>query len=101
MKVKDQFLELGSFQLNNGHNIRFWEDRWIGNFTLQQRYPSLYSIVRRKQVSVATVFSTIPLNISFRRGLRDQNLVFWHDLIASVAHVVLNDTTDIFKWNLQ
>ena len=24
MKVKDKFLNLGSFQLNNGENIRFW-----------------------------------------------------------------------------
>jgi len=36
MKVKDKFLNLGSFQLNNGENIRFWEDKWLGNFTLSQ-----------------------------------------------------------------
>jgi len=36
MKVKDKFLNLASFQLNNGENIRFWEDKWLGNFTLSQ-----------------------------------------------------------------
>jgi hypothetical protein len=41
LKVKDTFLNLGGFQLNNGHNIRLWEDKWMGNFTLKQLYPSL------------------------------------------------------------
>ena len=65
MKVKDKFLNLGSFQLNNGENIRFWEDKWLGNFTLSQQYASLYNIVRKKHISIATVFNSIPLNISF------------------------------------
>jgi hypothetical protein len=65
MKVKETFLSLGHLKLNNGENIRFWEDRWLGNFTLQQQYPPLYAITRRKNVSVSSVFSTIPLNIPF------------------------------------
>jgi hypothetical protein len=36
MKVKNSFLSLGHFKLNNGMSIRFWEDMWLGNFTLQQ-----------------------------------------------------------------
>ena len=66
MKVKDKFLNLGSFQLNNGENFMFWEDKWLGNFTLSQQYPSLYNIARKKHISIATVFNSIPLNISFR-----------------------------------
>jgi hypothetical protein len=27
MKVKETFLSLGCFHLNDGHNIRFWEDK--------------------------------------------------------------------------
>jgi hypothetical protein len=41
MKVRDMFLERGVFSVNNGRDIRFWEDRWLGNCTLQQRFPSL------------------------------------------------------------
>lgn len=54
-KVKDKFLDLGKFCLNNGMNTRFWEDKWLGNFTLQHWYPSLYNIAWRKGVSVAMV----------------------------------------------
>jgi hypothetical protein len=44
LKVRDMFLNLGKFCLNNGVNIRFWEDKWLGNFSLGDRYSNLYSI---------------------------------------------------------
>jgi len=100
MKAKDQFMNLGVFHVNNGKDIRFWEDRWLGNFTLQQRFPSLYNIVRRRNATVASVFSSTPLNISFRRGLYNDNLNRWHELVALVAHTQLNDTGDKFWWSL-
>jgi hypothetical protein len=65
MRVKEPFLSLGHMKLNNDENIHFWEDRWLGNFTLQYQYPSLYAITRRRNILVALVFSMIPLNISF------------------------------------
>jgi hypothetical protein len=60
MKVKDSFLNLGYFQLGNGHNVRFWEDRWLGNSTLKELYPTLFVITRKKHISVISVFSTVP-----------------------------------------
>ena len=97
MKVKDKFLNLGSFQLNNGENIRFWEDKWLGKFTLSQQFPSLYNIARKKHISIAMVFSSMPLNISFRRGLVGNNLVSWYNLVARIAQVRLNEREDVFK----
>jgi len=64
MKVKDTFLNHGSFHLNDGNQIRFWEDKWIGNHTLREQYPDLYNIVRKKHATVASVFSRVPLNVS-------------------------------------
>jgi hypothetical protein len=100
MKVKDCFLNLGQLQLNNGSNIRFWEDRWLGNYTLHQQYPSLYAITRKKNISVSCVFSRIPLNITFHRGLVVNNLSLRHNLVGRVAHIRLNDWDDTFKWSL-
>jgi hypothetical protein len=100
MKVKDSFFSLGRFNLNNGMHIQFWEDKWLGNFTLQHHFPSLYEIVRRKHASVASVFSSIPLNISFRIGLVGNNLRHWHNLVAMVAHNRLNRAVDVFVWGL-
>ena len=41
MGVKDQFINLGWFRLNNGTQIRFWEDKWLGHQAFKTRYPNL------------------------------------------------------------
>jgi hypothetical protein len=45
MNIKDQFLNLGSFKLQDGKQIRFWEDKWLGAHALRDEYPNLYNIV--------------------------------------------------------
>jgi hypothetical protein len=100
MNVRDTFLENGRFIVNDGKEIRFWEDKWLGNFTLKQRFPALYNIVRRKNDVVANVCRTIPLNVSFRRGLHGINLQKWRELVDMIVSVSLNDSRDTFKWNL-
>jgi hypothetical protein len=55
MKVKNSFLNLGHFQLGNGQNVRFWEDRWLGNSTLKELYPTLFAITMKKHIFVASV----------------------------------------------
>jgi hypothetical protein len=67
MKVKDYFFNLDHFQLGNGQSVRFWEDRWLRNSSLKELYPTLFAITKKKHISVASIFSTVPL--SFRRGL--------------------------------
>jgi hypothetical protein len=100
MNVKESFLSLGHFQLNISRNIWFSEDKWLGNFTLRQQYPSLYAITRRRNVSVASLFCTIPLNIAFRRGLVGNNPKLWFRLVARVVHIRLNNANDKFIWDL-
>jgi hypothetical protein len=98
MKVKEVFLNLGRFQVSNGQNVRFWEDKWLGNYSLKEVYRTLFAITRKKHISVASVFSTVPLNISFRRSLVGNNLIQWHNLVARVAHTRLHDSEDKFIW---
>jgi hypothetical protein len=65
MDIKDQFISMGHFRVQNGTLIRFWEDKWIGDSALKDQYPNLYNIVRKKSMTIADVFSTRPLNVSF------------------------------------
>ena len=76
MKVKSTFLDMGSWIVNDGEQIRFWEDKWLGNLAFKDKFPSLYAIVRRKSSTVATVMGSVPLNVSFRRALVGQNIVY-------------------------
>jgi hypothetical protein len=100
MKAKETVLRHGSFHLNNGKQIRFWEDRWLGNQSFQHQYPSLYTLVRRKSATVESVLSMVPLNVSFRRFLNYNNRVLWNELVGRIMHVQLNDQNDVFSWNL-
>ena len=100
IKVKNTFLNLGSWTINNGEQVRFWEDKWLVYYSFKDRYPSLYSIVRKRNFSIAYVMSTVPLNVSFTRVLVGQNLINWHNLCASIVHIHLTKESDIFRWNL-
>nr|TKW41015.1 hypothetical protein SEVIR_1G285800v2 [Setaria viridis] len=58
----------------------------MGNQTLKDKYPHLYNIVWKKLVTVAYVFSTTPLNISFRRFLAGVKLIDWYNLVATILN---------------
>jgi hypothetical protein len=100
MKVKSSFLNMGYWIINNGEQVRFWEDKWLGNSSLKDKYQLLSSIVRRKNSSIASVMSTIPLNVPFRRALVGFNLIRWHNLCGSNVNGNLIMEHDIFRWNL-
>jgi hypothetical protein len=101
MSIKDQFLSLGSFKLQDGKRIRFWEDKWLGANALRDDYPNLYNIVRRKNTIVAEIFRSQPLNVSFRRSLVAANLYSWNRLVLRLAHIHLRECADIFRWSLK
>jgi hypothetical protein len=61
----------------------------MGNQPLKLKYPSLFNIVRRKQDTVTTVLSSVPLNILFRRSLVGNNLRDWHKIVSSLSNVNL------------
>jgi hypothetical protein len=100
MNVKDEFFTRGSFQLGNGNSIRFWEDVWLGGTSLANQYPSLYHIVQSKNVTVASVLSSVPLNVSFRRVLNGNKWTAWLHLCRRLMTVNLVDEQDKFVWKL-
>jgi hypothetical protein len=50
-------------------------------------------------VSVASVCGSIPLNVSFRRGLVEPTLVTWY-ILVSLMHVHLNEHEFVLEWSL-
>ena len=101
MNVKESFLNLGHFKVNDGTQIRFWEDIWLGNKPLKTKFPALFNIVRRKHDTVAKVLSSPLHNISFRRTLVGQNLMNWNRIVASLQQVNLTEERDVFVWGLK
>ena len=57
---------------------------------MMQQYPTLYSIVRKKNQSVVDVLiRTRPLNILFRRALTGDKLRLWLELVSKVVNMML------------
>ena len=77
MNVKDAFFKRGSLNIGDGKVTRFWEDNWLGGFSLASQYPSLYNFVHHRHVTVASVLSQTPLAMSFRRTLTGNNWLSW------------------------
>lgn len=63
-------------------------------------FTNLYRIVRKKGVIVASVWNSVPLNISFRRTLVGNNLVSWLELLSRVAQTTLVEGNDKFRWDM-
>jgi hypothetical protein len=51
-------------------------------------------------MSVAFVLSTVPLNVSFRRGVVNANLQAWYHVVALVMQIQLNEPDGVFEWSL-
>jgi len=100
MEVKDFLLARGKFVVKNGKQVRFWEDWWVGHEPLMKQFPGLYNIVRKRNQTIASVFSRIPLNIAFRRALMGDRLRQWNVLVSLVAHVNLGEIKDQFVWKV-
>src|SRR6266542_3856981 len=100
MATKKHFFRFGSFNIKDGSEVRFWEDKWLGSATLRERYPALYNIVRHKCDTIATVMGTSPPNVSFRRYLVGPRLMDWYSLLERLDRIQLSQGSDEFRWNL-
>jgi hypothetical protein len=100
MATKKFFFGHGSFSIRDGSEIRFWEDKWLGNASLREQYPALYAIVRHKGDTLVHVLGSNPPNVTFRRTLFGPRLVSWEALLLRLASIQLTTGKDIFRWNL-
>jgi hypothetical protein len=69
-------------------------------YFIANQYPTLYNIVRTKEVLVADVLSQNPLNIRSNRILIGEKWDAWIHLVTRLINSHLNDEPDIFKWHL-
>lgn len=86
--------------LQNGTQIRFWEDTWIGDKPLGMTYSALYNLVKKRNVTIANVLRTRPLNVASRRALVGENLKNCYKIVAIVAFINLTSNKDVFRWDL-
>lgn len=72
--MKEQ-LDLVRFNLRDGSQIRFWEHTCLGNKSISYRFANLFNILCKKHATIAEVFNTISLIVSFGRALIGSRLL--------------------------
>ena len=50
----------------DGMEIRFWEEKWLSNFTFREQYPALYNIVQYKGDTIAMVLESSECDVQIR-----------------------------------
>ena len=100
MGGKNEFLKHIAFRLGNRNGIRSWEDTWLGYFPLAVQYPSLYSIVRHKNVTVVHVLAQTQPNILFRMSLVGDKRTAWLQMVERLMSVSLSMEPDSYVWKL-
>jgi hypothetical protein len=96
MAAKKYFFGLGYFSIRDGSEIKFWEDKWLGNATLREQYLTLYNIICHKGDTIAKVMESSPPNMSFRRDFSGQRLVSCNALLQLLANIQLQSGHDEF-----
>ncbi|KAI5317051.1 hypothetical protein L3X38_036758 [Prunus dulcis] len=73
LKGYNSFLQCCRFSFGNREKIRFWEDYWLKEGLLKNLFPRLFSLSRKKNLSISHIVNNqeLPLNwdFGFRRNL--------------------------------
>ncbi|GKA10771.1 reverse transcriptase domain, reverse transcriptase zinc-binding domain protein [Tanacetum coccineum] len=89
----------------DGRDIRFWVDRWVDNRRLCDKFPRLYHLERRKEVSFFNRGVWVDNNWVWEwdwiKSIRGRVSNEFEDLIGVLQYVVVsNDCRDSWRWSL-
>ena len=103
MEVHQNLLPLSkmnrSNRVGNGIKTSFWEDKWLGNFSLKSIFPEMHDLAVNKQASVAEVWTQNGWNFQFRRNFNDWEIETVTHLFGRLeAFTGTRDEHDILWW---
>ncbi|GJU19186.1 hypothetical protein Tco_1152528 [Tanacetum coccineum] len=85
-------------RVGDGRCTLFWDDLWISDVPLRDRFPRLFALELDKEVSVADKLGALSVAGSFRRDVRDgAERQQWSDLSSLVGSVSLSSSKD--RWS--
>lgn len=71
MMVKKEFWKFVRFKLGSDQEIKFWEDIWVGEDPLKEKFSGLFAMVTDKKATITDSFYFEPSvwNPRFRRNV--------------------------------
>ena len=104
------FYQIVTFKVDNGNIVRFWEDIWLGENSLEAQYPSLFRISSFKSrpisefwdQSITSLGDSPSWNFHFPRNLLDREICQLQQLLQSLErkHCALLLKTEEFGWRI-
>ena len=90
------------FIVGNGRGVRFWRDRWCGDFPLCVSFPSLFALTIDKEAQVADIWDLLAeggWNPCFSRAFNDWEVEEAESFLERLhGKRVLEDVEDMVSW---
>jgi len=97
------FLHHISITVGKGSKISFWEDRWAGDSTLKDKFPSLYRLSTQQEALISSMGwfegHLWKWTLAWKKALTQSEIKLVEDLKAVLAtHAPLPNKEDIIHW---
>lgn len=100
--VVSEFINGLACKVGGGDCVRFWEDIWIGDMSLQIRFPRVFALCLNKEVAVAEVGSRLggkwEWKLEFRRRFFDWEVEQYQSFLNLINSFVSSGTYDLLFW---
>jgi hypothetical protein len=99
----DWFSQYAVERIGNGRQTSFWKDKWLGDFSLMNKFPRLYSISTQKEGIVAEVGNlagTVGWTLTWRRSLFVWENTLLEELLMLINQTSLSMEEDYWVWRL-
>ncbi|KAJ0511208.1 putative RNA-directed DNA polymerase [Helianthus annuus] len=98
-KVQDRLTP----KVGNGDKILFWQDKWVGDRTLRERFPNIYAMESEKGCKVSDRYKVGQHGIEWFWGSNNEltnedMLCEWTDCISVIKEVKIQEATDVWLW---
>lgn len=97
--LREDFFSSTYFQVGDRTNIKFWTDKWLGDTTLKEAFPTLFLIEDNPDSLIAHNREVNTWNPIFRRNLHDWEVDEFIDMMKTLEKCSINSQLrDKLKW---
>ncbi|XP_071700079.1 uncharacterized protein [Rutidosis leptorrhynchoides] len=87
-------------KVGNGLSISFWNDDWLGNGPLRDRFIRLYHLDSNQNCTLADRVDVNGWKWEWKRDISSRNMVLLESLVTEMGSIALTNEADGWKWVL-
>lgn len=99
------FMSCINWRLGRGNKIRFWLDKWIGEDSLNNKFPRIFELAQSKLLVVAEADmdfnDRVQWSVDVSRHLNDWEIKDYEDLLQILETQSVRDESDQCIWKME